>query len=113
MNLIRYKNKFINVHIYLWLDKTISYDIEKTEVRELQILRDHSDYLSILCVYGDTIYSSCSDGHIYSHTFPELNNDTVHYDMAYDDEGNYISLNQPSVIIYLKIRPPFLHLHRH
>ena len=39
-------------------DQVFKYDIEKTEVRELQILRDHSDYLSILCVYGDSIYSS-------------------------------------------------------
>jgi len=68
-------------------DQVFKYDLEKTEVRELQILRDHSDYLSILCVYGDSIYSSCSDGHIYSHTFPELSKDTVHYDMAFDEEG--------------------------
>ena len=70
-------------------DQVFKYDLEKTEVRELQILRDHSDYLSILCVYGDSIYSSCSDGHIYSHTFPELSKDTVHYDMAFDEEGNF------------------------
>ena len=40
-------------------------------------------------MYGDSIYSSCSDGHIYSHTFPELSKDTVHYDMAFDEEGNF------------------------
>ena len=76
------------VFLILCVDSTITYDLEKTEVRELQILRDHTDYLSILCLFGDSIYSSCSDGHIYSHTFPELNSDTVHYDMAYDEEGN-------------------------
>ena len=75
--------------LYLnFTDKLITYDLEKTDVRELQILRDYSDYLSIFRVFGGSIYSSCSDGHIYNHAFPELNNDTVHYDMAYDEEGN-------------------------
>ena len=69
----------------------IKYDLEKTDVRELQILRDYSDYLSIFRVFGGSIYSSCSDGHIYNHAFPELNNETVHYDMAYDEEGNRIN----------------------
>lgn len=72
-------------------DNSINYDLEKTEVRELQILRDHSDYLSIICVYGNAIYSSCSDGHIYIHTFPELDKDTIHYEMAFDDEGTAAS----------------------
>ena len=77
----------------------VHYELEKTEVRELQILRDYSDYLSIVCVYDNSIYSSCSDGHIYAHTFPELDKGTVHYDMAFDDEGKfnhyciYINLN--------------------
>jgi len=67
-------------------DEKIKYYLEKTDVRELQILRDYSDYLSIFRVFGGSIYSSCSDGHIYNHAFPELNNETVHYDMAYDEE---------------------------
>ena len=46
--------------------------IEGTEVRELQLLRDHTDYLSTFCVYSDTIYSSCSDGKVYAHTFPKV-----------------------------------------
>ena len=74
--------------LILSLDQKITYDLEKTEVRELQILRDYSDYLSIFRVFGGSIYSSCSDGHIYNHAFPELNSETVHYDMAYDEEGN-------------------------
>jgi len=69
----------------------VNYELEKMEVRELQILRDYSDYLSIVCVFGNSIYSSCSDGHIYAHTFPELDNGTVHYDMAFDDEGTAAS----------------------
>ena len=47
-------------------------NLEGTEIRELQILRDHTDYLSTFCVYGDTIYSSCSDGKVYAHTFPKV-----------------------------------------
>ena len=48
-------------------------NVEGTEVRELQLLRDHTDYLSTFCVYSDTIYSSCSDGKVYAHTFPKVN----------------------------------------
>merc|ERR1711994_1028217 len=77
----------IQIRLILLLDEKIKYDLEKTDVRELQILRDYSDYLSIFRVFGGSIYSSCSDGHIYNHAFPELNSDTVHYDMAYDEEG--------------------------
>ena len=40
------------------------YDLEATEVRELQILRDHTDYLTVIKVFGNTIYSSCSDGEV-------------------------------------------------
>jgi len=61
--------------------------LEDTEVRELQILRDHTDYLSTFCVYGDTVYSSCSDGKIYAHTFPKVDESNVHYDMAFDDQA--------------------------
>ena len=81
--------------ILLTLDNVVNYELEKTEVRELQILRDYSDYLSIVCVYGNSIYSSCSDGHIYAHTFPELDKGTVHYDMAFDDEGKLIIFTLP------------------
>ena len=42
----------------------IEYDVESTEVRELQILRDHSDVMTVVKVFGNTIYSSCSDGEI-------------------------------------------------
>ena len=45
-------------------DDTPEYDIESTAIRELQILRDHSDYLTVVKVFGNTIYSSCSDGEV-------------------------------------------------
>ena len=45
-------------------DESLEYDVESTEVRELQILRDHSDYLTVVKVFGNTIYSSCSDGEV-------------------------------------------------
>jgi hypothetical protein len=34
-------------------------------------------------VYGNTIYSSCSDGQIYMHTFPD-GGSQPHYEMAVD-----------------------------
>ena len=45
-------------------DESPEYDLESTEVRELQILRDHSDYLTCVKIFGNTIYSSCSDGEV-------------------------------------------------
>ncbi len=45
-------------------DERPDFDVEYTEVRELQILRDHSDYLTVIKVYGNTVYSSCSDGEV-------------------------------------------------
>ena len=45
-------------------EESPDYDLEQTEVRELQILRDHSDYLTVVKVFGNTIYSSCSDGEV-------------------------------------------------
>lgn len=60
-----------------------TFDLDTTEVRELQILRDHTDYLSVIKVHQGTVYSSCSDGQIYAHTFPDTSVST-HYDMAVD-----------------------------
>ena len=48
-------------------DDSPEFDLETTEVRELQILRDHSDYLTVIKVFGNTIYSSCSDGEVCVH----------------------------------------------
>ncbi len=47
-------------------------EYEKTEVTELQILREHTDYLTTFRVHDDTIYSSCVDGRILFHTFPKV-----------------------------------------
>lgn len=50
----------------------------KTDVTELQILREHTDYLSVMRVEGDTIISASGDGQIFLHRFPE---GQQHYDM--------------------------------
>ena len=34
---------------------------------ELQILREHSDYLSVIAVHRDTVVSASGDQHIYLH----------------------------------------------
>lgn len=53
-------------------------DVGKTDVTELQILREHTDYLSVLRVQGDSIISASGDGNIFLHRFPE---GQQHYDM--------------------------------
>ena len=45
---------------------------ENTEVTELQILREHSEFLTTFAVFEDTIYSSCADGQILCHVFPKV-----------------------------------------
>merc|ERR1712223_1316355 len=77
-------------------DESLEYDVESTEVRELQILRDHSDYLTVVKVFGNTIYSSCSDGEIYMHSFPDEGT-FPHYAMAVDaddDTASAVMLDQ-------------------
>lgn len=71
-------------------DESPEYDLEGTEVRELQILRDHSDYLTCIKVFGNTIYSSCSDGEIYMHSFPDEGT-FPHYQMAVDADDDTAS----------------------
>ena len=61
----------------------------KTDVTELQILRDHSDYLSVLRVHGNSIVSSSGDGKIFIHTFPE---GEQHYDMLRTQERNSVAV---------------------
>lgn len=58
---------------------------EDTEVTELQILRDHTDFLTTFQVYEGTIYSSSSDGFIYTHSFLK---GQPHYEMAQEQENN-------------------------
>ena len=47
-------------------------EYENTEVTELQILREHSEFLTTFAVFEDTIYSSCADGQILCHVFPKV-----------------------------------------
>ena len=49
----------------------------KTEVTELQILREHSEFLTTFAVFEDTIYSSCADGQILCHVFPKVSANTI------------------------------------
>ena len=62
-------------------EESPDYDLEQTEVRELQILRDHSDYLTVVKVFGNTIYSSCSDGEVRKNlgTFSKLSTKPLHF----------------------------------
>jgi len=55
-----------------------SEEAEKTDVTELQILREHTDYLSVMRVEGDSIISASGDGNIFMHKFPS---GQQHYDM--------------------------------
>jgi len=71
-------------------DELPEFDLESTEVRELQILRDHTDYLTCIKVFGNTIYSSCSDGEIYMHSFPDEGT-FPHYEMAVDADDDTAS----------------------
>ena len=70
-------------YMKIWKFDNSKIDWEKTEVKELQILRDHLDYLTISRVEGDSIYSSCSDGKIYRHDFPK---GKQHFEMATEQE---------------------------
>ena len=51
----------------------------------------HPQPLSILKVHGGTIFSSCSDGQIYLHSFPE---DQPHYDMAETENSTSVMINR-------------------
>ena len=82
-------------------DERPEYDLEASEVRELQILRDHSDYLTVIKVFGNTIYSSCSDGEIYMHSFPDEGT-FPHYQMAVDaddDTASSVMLSSGSAVV--------------
>ena len=43
--------------------------LDKTDVTELQILREHTDYLSVISVHKDTIFSASGDENIYLHRY--------------------------------------------
>jgi len=78
-------SKFVKV----WKVEKYDGDVMKTDVKELQILRDHSDYLGVLGVHGNSVYSSSGDGKLYIHTFPE---GEQHYDMLRTYERNSVAV---------------------
>ena len=61
-------SKFVKI----WKIENYEENVNKTDVTELQILRDHSDYLSVISVQKDTIFSSSGDGNIYLHRYVKL-----------------------------------------
>jgi len=73
----------------IWKVENYEDCVLKTDVTELQILRDHSDYLSVLRVHGNSIVSSSGDGKIFIHTFPE---GEQHYDMLRTQERNSVAV---------------------
>ena len=56
---------------------------------ELQILREHTDYLSVIAVHKDTIFSASGDENIYLHRFPT---GKQHYDMLRTQERNSVAV---------------------
>jgi len=78
-------SKFVKI----WKIENYLDDVKKTDVTELQILRDHSDYLSRVTVQKDTIFSTSGDGNIYLHRFPE---GKQHYDMLRTQERNSVAV---------------------
>eukprot|EP00092_Neocalanus_flemingeri_P075476 GFUD01093493.1.p1 GENE.GFUD01093493.1~~GFUD01093493.1.p1 ORF type:complete len:511 (+),score=129.28 GFUD01093493.1:81-1613(+) len=78
-------SKFVKI----WKIENYEEDVTKTDVTELQILRDHTDYLSVIGVQKDTIFSTSGDGTIYLHRFPE---GKQHYDMLRTQERNSVAV---------------------
>jgi len=79
-------SKFVKI----WKVNSYKEDVANTDVVELQILRDHSDYLSVIKVEGDTVFSCSGDGNIYMHRFPVGER---HYDMlTTDQERNSVAV---------------------
>jgi len=78
-------SKFVKI----WKIENYEENAEKTDVTELQILRDHTDYLSVISVQKDTIFSSSGDGNIFLHRFPE---GKQHYDMLRTQERNSVAV---------------------
>merc|ERR1719228_2200576 len=78
-------SKFVKI----WKIENYEENVEKTDVTELQILRDHTDYLSVFSVQKDTIFSSSGDGSIFLHRFPE---GKQHYDMLRTQERNSVAV---------------------
>ena len=56
-------SKFVKI----WKVENYEKNVDKTDVTELQILREHTDYLSVISVQKDTIISTSGDGNIFLH----------------------------------------------
>eukprot|EP00096_Caligus_rogercresseyi_P008453 TRINITY_DN2726_c0_g1_i2.p1 TRINITY_DN2726_c0_g1~~TRINITY_DN2726_c0_g1_i2.p1 ORF type:complete len:253 (-),score=52.53 TRINITY_DN2726_c0_g1_i2:134-892(-) len=87
-------------YVKIWkFQRSFRDDWEDTDVKELQVLRDHGDYLTALRVYDNKIYSSCSDGYIYIHEFPV---GQQHYEMAVEQErdgmNSVVSFSRNSLV---------------
>ena len=61
-------SKFVKI----WKVEQCEGCLEKTDVTELQILREHSDYLSVIAVHKDTVFSASGDQNIYLHRYTSL-----------------------------------------
>lgn len=75
--------------VKIWKIEGFEEKAQKMDVTELQILRDHTDYLSVIKVHNDTVVSSCGDGLIYLHNFPR---GEQHYDMLRSQERNSVAV---------------------
>jgi len=78
-------SKFVKI----WKVENYEKNVDKTDVTELQILREHTDYLSVISVQKDTIISTSGDGNIFLHRFPE---GKQHYDMLRTQERNSVAV---------------------
>jgi len=78
-------SKFVKI----WKIEHTEGHLHKTDVTEIQILREHSDYLSIMGVHKDTIFSASGDQNIWIHRFPT---GKQHYDMLRTQERNSVAV---------------------
>ena len=61
-------------------------DYSRVEVTELQILRDHTDFLTAMAVADGTVFSACASSELlYLHSFPAGG---PHYEMATEQENH-------------------------
>ena len=64
--------------------------LEKTDVTELQILREHTDYLSVISVHKDTIFSASGDENIYLHRSDRFREKTVFICQIFPGKAKFI-----------------------
>jgi len=76
-------------YVKIWKIEHTEGKLEKTDVTEMQILREHSDYLSVIAVHKDTVFSASGDQNIWLHRFPT---GKQHYDMLRTQERNSVAV---------------------